>query len=231
MCAAYDAGYLVAVLYQGCIYVLSNKQSSYCYFGAVASATSKYLVVQGTASWSAGTKNLETTNDKTSDIESNKTSTTKYATTKGVADYIASKELSDLADVSDTAPTDGQALLWDGTNAEWKPGTVQGGGTVTDVTVGGTSVVNQQGVAEVPEIPEAVTAQEIGIDSTPTENSQNLVTSGGIYAAIQAGSGTPEVFWAEYGVTTAAEIDAGLANGKMVLLNGFHNNGRIAVCV
>lgn len=93
--------------------------------------------------------------------------------------------LSDLADVSDTAPTDGQALLWDDTNEVWKPGTVQGGGgSVTDVTVGGTSVVNQQGVAEVPEIPEAVQAQEIEIDSAPTANSQNLVTSGGVASAL-----------------------------------------------
>ena len=61
---------------------------------------------------------------------------------------------------------------------------IQGSGSVTDVTVGGTSVVNQQGVAEVPEIPEAVVAQELDIDSTPTANSQNLVTSGGIYAAL-----------------------------------------------
>lgn len=59
-----------------------------------------------------------------------------------------------------------------------------GGGTVTDVTVGGTSVVNQQGVAEVPEIPEAVQAQEIEIDSAPTANSSNLVTSGGVAAAL-----------------------------------------------
>lgn len=31
--------------------------------------------------------------------------------------------LADLADVSDTAPTDGQALVWDDTNSEWSPGT------------------------------------------------------------------------------------------------------------
>lgn len=45
-------------------------------------------------------------------------------------------------------------------------------GGVTDVTVGGTSVVNASGVAD------------ISIDSTPTANSTNLVTSGGIYTAI-----------------------------------------------
>ena len=62
-----------------------------------------------------------------------------------------------------------------------------------------------------------------------TINNQSLLGSGNI--DIQGGGGETEVFWAEYGVTTAAEIDAGLANGKMVLLNGFNNNGRIYVCV
>ena len=59
-----------------------------------------------------------------------------------------------------------------------------GGGTVTDVTVGGTSVVNASGVAEVPAIPETVQAQEIEIDSAPTANSSNLVTSGGVASAL-----------------------------------------------
>jgi hypothetical protein len=97
----------------------------------------------------------------------------------------STSQLSQLADVDLTqAPTDGQALLWDGTNEEWKPGTVQGSGSVTDVTVGGTSVVNQQGVAEVQQIPETVQAQEIEIDNAPTANSNNLVTSGGVYAVL-----------------------------------------------
>lgn len=126
----------------------------------------------------------ESTSNKVTTISSSSTDT-QYPSAKAVYDALP-KELSDLSDVSDTAPTDGQALLWDGTNEEWKPGTVQGGGggSVTDVTVGGTSVVNQQGVAEVPEIPEVVQAQEIEIDSAPTANSNNLVTSGGVASAL-----------------------------------------------
>jgi len=33
-----------------------------------------------------------------------------------------------------TAPTDGQAIIWDGGNTTWKPGTVSGGGAFTDLT-------------------------------------------------------------------------------------------------
>ena len=36
--------------------------------------------------------------------------------------------LSDLTDVSLTAPTNGQALVWDSTTSTWKPGTVAAGG-------------------------------------------------------------------------------------------------------
>ena len=60
---------------------------------------------------------------------------------------------------------------------------LQGAGAVQDVTVGGTSVVANK-VAVIPAIPEAVVAQELSIDSTPTANSANLVTSGGVYSAL-----------------------------------------------
>lgn len=49
---------------------------------------------------------------------------------------------------------------------------------VTDVTVGGTSVVSG-GVAVIPAIPTVPT-----IDSAPTASSTNLVTSGGVYSEV-----------------------------------------------
>lgn len=52
-------------------------------------------------------------------------------------------------------------------------------GAVKNVTVGGVSVVDD-GVAEIP----SASASAISIDSTPTANSTNLVTSGGVYAMI-----------------------------------------------
>ena len=183
---AINAGKIILLSYQNRTYIYSAKSPTNAYTFNVIDGDIDYRVALSSAgNWSNAYFSLEQKANKVSDIEANKTSTSKYPTTKGVADYVASKELSDLADVSDTAPTDGQALLWDGTNEEWKPGTVQGGGgSVTDVTVGGTSVVNQQGVAEVPAIPEAVQAQEIEIDSAPTANSSNLVTSGGVASAL-----------------------------------------------
>ena len=51
---------------------------------------------------------------------------------------ISSQNLSNLADVNNTSPTDGQALVWDNANSYWKPGTVGGGagGDITSVTAG-----------------------------------------------------------------------------------------------
>ena len=188
---AFTAGKLIVVKKDNRIIPLDRIITSSNVFYFVSSVwfgSSNAFQLGPAGTWGAySTFSMELSSNKKTSVSDNASSDSYYPTTKAVADYIASKELSDLADVSDTAPTDGQALLWDGTNGEWKPGTVQGGGgSVTDVTVGGTSVVNQQGVAEVPEIPEAVVAQELSIDSTPTANSANLVTSGGVASAIAA---------------------------------------------
>lgn len=48
-------------------------------------------------------------------------------------------------------------------------------------------------------------------DSTPTQNSSNPVTSGGIYTAI---NNAKEIFWCTPNVTTFAEITTALANNK-----------------
>jgi hypothetical protein len=51
-------------------------------------------------------------------------------------DYINRVNLQDLYNISTTAPTDGQALVWNDSDNEWKPGTVasSGVGTITPVT-------------------------------------------------------------------------------------------------
>jgi hypothetical protein len=58
----------------------------------------------------------------------------------GIAD-LSGNVISDLGDVSNSAPTDGQALVWDNANSTWKPGTVasSGGIALTDLS-GGTGV-------------------------------------------------------------------------------------------
>lgn len=45
------------------------------------------------------------------------------------------------------------------------------------------------------------------------------------------GATAPEVFWATYGTTTAAEIQAAIEAGKIVAVDGFNNNKRIYMCV
>lgn len=84
--------------------------------------------------------------------------------------------------------------------------------------------------------------QELSVDTTPTANSDNLVTSGGVKAALDdkqaalVGSGTgqniktvndqsllgtgnidaKDIFWATYDSTTSAQIEAAYQAGKMV---------------
>ena len=58
----------------------------------------------------------------------------------------------------------------------------------------------------------------ITIDSTPTQNSNNAVSSGGVYNAIASiPTPTPEIFWATYNTTTASEIQTALDAGKTVM--------------
>lgn len=56
--------------------------------------------------------------------------------------------LTDLTDVNVSSPSDGQVLKYDSTTQKWKNENESGGGSVEDVTLDGTSVVNGQGVAE-----------------------------------------------------------------------------------
>ena len=73
------------------------------------------------------------------------------------------------------AGTAGQVLVSTGGAPTWQAAP---SGGVQDVTVGGTSVVNAQGVAEVPAIP--------SVDATPTSASTNAVQSGGVYTELVA---------------------------------------------
>lgn len=58
----------------------------------------------------------------------------------------------------------------------------------------------------------------ITIDPTPTQDSNNAVSSGGVYQAIASiPAPAPEIFWVTYGTTTATEIQAALDAGKAVM--------------
>ena len=49
-----------------------------------------------------------------------------------VSSSLTEGRLSDISDVHTTAPTDGQALVWDNSNSYWAPGTVGGALTIQD---------------------------------------------------------------------------------------------------
>ena len=64
---------------------------------------------------------------------------------------VVGANLNDLSNVGTTAPTDGQALVWDNANSEWKPGTISGGGggasaidDLSDVDTSTTPPINGQ---------------------------------------------------------------------------------------
>ena len=60
---------------------------------------------------------------------------TSYTVTASDLSGISIDALSDV-DTSSTAPTDGQALLWNNTNSKWEPGTVSSGGGGTTAFFG-----------------------------------------------------------------------------------------------
>lgn len=87
--AKVSAGVCVLCLKNNIVYsVTSLSSGDYITFGAIFGGSSYYLLLNKTDdTWQTGSNALENTSNKTGDIESNKTSTTKYPTTKGVADY------------------------------------------------------------------------------------------------------------------------------------------------
>ena len=97
---------------------------------------------------------------------------------------------------------------------------------VEDVRVGGTSVVNNK-VAEIPAIPDAVEANPtIPAGVTPVDL-QNLKVGDDFFSIPQGGGGVPEIFWAKYGVTTAADIAEAIDAGKICFIN--HSNNRVYI--
>lgn len=65
----------------------------------------------------------------------------------------------------------------------------------------------------------------ITIDPTPTQNSNNAVSSGGVYQAIASiPAPAPEIFWCTYGTTTASEIQEALDAGKVPMVSYTSSN-------
>ena len=91
-------------------------------------------------SWNASTNNLTISSGNTIDLSvldqtltlagntlsisgGNSVDLSNVGGSSGIAN-LSSNNIADLGDVSSTAPTDGQALLWDNSNSTWAPGTV-----------------------------------------------------------------------------------------------------------
>jgi hypothetical protein len=81
----------------------------------------------------------------------------------------------------------GKFLATDGTNLSWAAG--GGGGTIAATT----NILKGDGNGNAIAATEA-SVSSLSIDNTPTANSNNLVTSGGVYAAIQGGGSGSTVY-------------------------------------
>lgn len=116
------------------------------------------------------------------------TSTTKYLAENGSwqnmpvagTDYIAPP----------SSPSDGDVLTYDNANSTWIAAAPSGGGLPSQSASTNGYYLRSNGTSGAAWVePEAAT--ELSIDSTPTEDSDNLVTSGGVWDALQnAGSGS-----------------------------------------
>ena len=66
---------------------------------------------------------------------------------------------------------------------------------------------------------DALATSSVGIDTTVTSSSSNLITSGAVYTALQsAGGGTPEIYVCTYGTTTTAQIEAAYQANKICVM-------------
>lgn len=92
---AYNAGKAVICKYEGLCYFLFDVRDSetrYQFSAITSTARHNYITVKKSdSSWSKTGISFETSDNKTSDISGNSTSTTKYPTTKGVVDYVTAQ--------------------------------------------------------------------------------------------------------------------------------------------
>ena len=111
--------------------------------------------------------------------------------------YLGTLDLGDLADVSSTAPTDGQALLWNATAAEWRPGTVAASGP--------TGGLNQAAVdARVRALVANFAEQGYAQNPFPANDSLRLYSGTTVYASMRAITHGMEFLARTTGQTTPA---------------------------
>lgn len=99
----------------------------------------------------------------------------KYRTSEGGGGG-GSSTFAGLDDVNFSDLQNGQVPKYNSTTQKWENADESGGGgTVTDVTVDGTSVVNQQGVAEITmPTPPTIPVQDVEVDGVSVVNAQGV---------------------------------------------------------
>jgi len=123
---------------------------------------------------------------------------TTYTTLSGLIDTVQTNVasissttlLGDLSDVSNTAPGDGQALVWDNTNSEWKPDDVDV--TSSDLDMGGNKVLFANMYATEGDLPNATTYH--GMFAHVHANSAGYFAHAGSWVKLANYSDIPSVY-------------------------------------
>jgi len=69
----------------------------------------------------------------------------------------------------------------------------------------------------------AILGKDYVVDATPTEGSDNLITSGAVYTAVQNAGSSP--FVATYGTTTSAQIESAYQQNREIQLKYTKSSG------
>ena len=136
-----------------------------------SSATNKFVTAGDKTTWSGKQDAIDSSHKLSADLVDDTSATNKFTNTTEKSTWNGKQDA--LVSGTNIKTINSQSILGSGDL------TIQGG--VTDVQMGGQSIVTNT-VANIPT--ESATA--IPIDATPTQNSDNLVTSGGVYSAIQS---------------------------------------------
>lgn len=223
--AAVVAGKMVFVEKQGRVYHLVATSPNY-YFSSAYSTNGAFVVLNvGTGEWTNSSPSLQSINDKAQTISGNESDTSKYPSTKAVADAIAAGKQVFIAEYGVTtyqdivtAKTAGKVCfaVRESDTKMYALGDLQASSARFYIQQGQYNYELRCNSDDTWQT--AYSAALRSADKVDTivgnETATNKIPSAkAVYDAIVAGK---EVFWATYGTTTASEIDAAVAAGKAV---------------
>lgn len=114
---AVTAGKVVVARYGGSDYLLSKHANgeAYYYFGNILGSSFNWLRLQvSNNTWAAGVQGAEVASNKSQSVETDKTSTSKYPSTKAVADFVAGNDKVFIAEYGTTTFAEITNALADG---------------------------------------------------------------------------------------------------------------------